>query len=87
MSACPRSIFGHSWKRHYWLNGGLYHHGAIQRDGVMCRHCAKVIFDDTDQQHFDSLPEWLKKEIANQNPALRKPAHDLARRHAEGVES
>lgn len=61
-SECPKSVFGHKWIDRSDLNARFYHHGALSRKGKMCYHCVKVVFPEANQEYYDTLPIWLKKD-------------------------
>lgn len=62
-SDCRNSFLGHRWKSHRNLNSGFWHDGALARTGEMCEHCIVIRFPETDEQFFNNLPHWLKKEL------------------------
>lgn len=60
---CPVATFGrHDWQKTHHLNSHFYHHGALDRSGKVCLRCLEIQFDETDEEFYNKLPEWLKND-------------------------
>lgn len=55
---CQHGFF-HEWRHHHFLVSGVYDSGEVSRDGHMCKKCATIIYDQSDEEFINNLPEWL----------------------------
>jgi hypothetical protein len=56
-AGCTKQKY-HSWDRGGW-NGAIYHSGAVGRSGYRCYHCGTFVWDKTDAEFVNALPQWM----------------------------